>query len=119
MNDEIDRGVSWLPLLFVVVGGVDGDAEGLAIEVGTHVRRSRVMGLIMGDGHGISSIVGVREPTVTACDEPCDIRRSTISKRGRGGHWRRGGCTSHDNQLREKAYWDGEMCVFLECGSGC
>jgi hypothetical protein len=95
MNDEIDRGVTWLLFLFVVVGGgmaMPRDSR-MGSKSGGHVRRSRAMGLIImgGDGHGVSSIVGVREPTVTACDEPCDIRRSTISKGERGGHWRRSG----------------------------
>ncbi len=51
-----------------------------------HVRRSRAMGLIFMGGlmwrlvH--RRISGKR--TVTACDEACDIRRSTIFKGGKG-----------------------------------
>jgi hypothetical protein len=86
MNDEIDGGVSWLLFLFVVVGGVDGDAEGLAdgIEVGTHVRRSRMMGLIMGGGYVASrpsSGFGNRPSRRATNHATFDVRRS---HKGRG-----------------------------------
>ena len=74
MNDEIDRGVTWLLFLFVVVGGVMAmprDSR-MGSKSGGHVRRLRVMGLIIMGGMDMASCPSSDfvEPTVTACDEP-------------------------------------------------